>query len=310
MSQDQPETPSPTPQPSPKPSLSFPRTQTIKFLRAIIGLLEQTIEKLETSPEPATEAEARVGILRWWDVLLNRIRSFLPATLNQKLSDLALSGILTGVVVVVLGVVVAILPSQPPEVAEVPPSPPVEVVKQPSPVEVSPPVEEIEPTPPIAEPIPPMIEEPEEPPVTVLPSPTPKPTPTPKNITPPELTAPKPPVPVKIAPPPAPMLTPEQRLIATIQEQVATVTQEYADGLISSLQADFAQSLLVVRVSPDWYTLASQRQNQLADEMLKQAKNLDFARLEITDPQGALVARSPVVGDNMIIVKRQNTLAS
>lgn len=310
MSQDQPNPPE-NPSPQPRETLSFPRVQTIKFLRAMIGLLEKAIERLETPPAPAADAAAKVGVLRVWDVVLGKIRAILPTSLNQKLSDLALGGILTGIVVITLGTVVAILPDKPTEVAEVPASPPVEVVKQP-PVEAPQPLPAIEkPSTDIGE-VPPLVEEPqpfpaiEEPPSAVIPSPTPTPEPTPKNPTPPELTAPKPPVPVKIAPPPAPVLTPEQRLIATIQDQVGSVTQDYADGLIDSLQADFPRSLLVVRVSREWYSLASQRQNQLANDMFKQAQTLDFAKLEITDPLGKLVARSPIVGSDMIIVKRQD----
>jgi ABC-type molybdenum transport system ATPase subunit/photorepair protein PhrA len=52
------------------------------------------------------------------------------------------------------------------------------------------------------------------------------------------------------------------------------------------------------------YELSGDRQNKLADEMLKRAQELDFSKLEITDIQGTLLARSPVVGPNMIILQR------
>jgi len=37
-------------------------------------------------------------------------------------------------------------------------------------------------------------------------------------------------------------LTPEQNLIASIENQVAEITDRYADGLIQSIQANFQSS--------------------------------------------------------------------
>jgi hypothetical protein len=120
-----------------------------------------------------------------------------------------------------------------------------------------------------------------------------------------ELSAPEAPVAVEPVPQPQPELTPEQRLIASIQEQVAEVTREYAEGLIQSIEANFQGSLLVVKVSDEWYNIAESRQNKLAADMFARAKALDFSKLDITDSQGSLVARSPVVGGEMIIVRRR-----
>ena len=124
---------------------------------------------------------------------------------------------------------------------------------------------------------------------------------------PPELTAPEEPAPVAVepVPQPEPELTPEQRLIASIQEQVSEVTREYAEGLIQSIEANFQGSLLVVKVGDQWYNIAEFRQNKLAAEMFARAKALDFSKLDITDVKGSLVARSPVVGGEMIIVRRR-----
>ena len=122
---------------------------------------------------------------------------------------------------------------------------------------------------------------------------------------PPELKAPKPPEPVEVESPPAPQLTPEQSLIASIQTQVAEITERYGNGLIQSVEANFLQSRLIVKVSDSWYDLEESQQNSLADEMLRRSNELDFSKLEITDLNGTLVARSPVVGPNMVILKRE-----
>jgi len=130
----------------------------------------------------------------------------------------------------------------------------------------------------------------------------------PKEIpTPSELTAPEQPEPVAIAPPPAPVLTPEQNLIAAIQNQVTEITEKYANGLIQSIQANFPSSFLGVKVSEGWYNLNPSQQDKLADEMLRRSQELDFSKLQITDPEGTVLARSPVVGTHMVILKRSTS---
>jgi len=127
---------------------------------------------------------------------------------------------------------------------------------------------------------------------------------------PPELKAPEQPQPVEVEPPPTPELTPEQSLISAIQNQVAEVTQQYGNGLIRSIEANFLASRLIVKVNNGWYDLKESQQNKLADEILRRSKGLDFSKLEITDLNGTLLARSPVVGPNMVILKRQELAAN
>ncbi len=77
------------------------------------------------------------------------------------------------------------------------------------------------------------------------------------------------------------------------------------NGLIQSVQANFRSSRLTIKVGEGWYGLSQPQQNTLANEMLQRAKELDFSKLEITDAEGTLLARSPVVGPEMIILRRQ-----
>ncbi|HAA27513.1 MAG TPA: hypothetical protein DCE56_07300, partial [Cyanobacteria bacterium UBA8553] len=111
---------------------------------------------------------------------------------------------------------------------------------------------------------------------------------------PPVLKAPDKPQPVEALPQPAPELTPEQNLIASIQNQVAEITDQYGNGLIKAIQANFPGSRLVVKVTDGWYDLKEPQQNKLADDILSRSKELDFRKLEITDLEGTLLARSPV----------------
>jgi hypothetical protein len=122
---------------------------------------------------------------------------------------------------------------------------------------------------------------------------------------PPELKAPKPPQPIEVEPSPTPVLTPEQSLISSIQKQVTELTDLYGKGLIQSIEVNFSGSRLIVKLSDVWYSIKESEQNKLADDILRRARELDFSKLEITDLKGTLLARNPVVGPNMVILKRQ-----
>ncbi len=137
--------------------------------------------------------------------------------------------------------------------------------------------------------------------------------PAPTITTPLELTAPAAPELVESTRSPEPQptstppleLTPEQNLIASIENQIAEISDRYADGLIQSIQANFQGSRLTIKIGDDWYNLKQSQQDKLAARMLERARELDFTHLEITDPEGRLLARSPVVGTDIVILKRQ-----
>ncbi|MEA5508554.1 hypothetical protein VB715_02130 [Crocosphaera sp. UHCC 0190] len=134
---------------------------------------------------------------------------------------------------------------------------------------------------------------------------TPSEIPQPKVIeTPPQLESPALPEPIKLAPPPGPKLTPEQGLIAAIQQQVTELTNQYPTGLIGTIEANFLASRLIVTLGEQWYELPPKRQDTLANTILKRAQTLDFRKLEMIDDQGTLLARSPVVGDQIVILQR------
>ena len=129
--------------------------------------------------------------------------------------------------------------------------------------------------------------------------------PPPAIETPPELKAPGRPEPVEITPPPEPLLTPEQSLIAGIQDEVSSLTREYPPGLLHSVEADFLGSRLTVTVGEKWLELGIGKQDKFANAVLQRSRKLDFRKLEIVNLQGNLLARNPVVGDNMIILQRE-----
>ncbi|MEH1854528.1 MAG: hypothetical protein V7L11_23310 [Nostoc sp.] len=258
----------------------FWKAKIIQLLQGTIGVLEVTVEKLETAPPPGTEEKPSFfqQLQLWWGGLLRTIRLFLPSNLSTKLSDTALTGIVTGVAVILVWATTTVLTAKPTEVATVPPveevpiptptitTPPESVAPEPQPpeVQITPPTPELEPEP--------------------IPTPTPTPTPTTTPIV---------------------ELTPEQALIAAIENQVAEISDRIASGLIKSIQANFRTSNLTVKISDDWYTLKESQQDKLAAEILQRSQELDFTHLEIIDSQNRLIARNPVVGTEIVIFKRQ-----
>ncbi|MBF2006640.1 MAG: hypothetical protein IGS49_14520 [Chlorogloeopsis fritschii C42_A2020_084] len=271
----------------------FWKAKTIQILRGAIALLETTVEKLETEPPGGTEETSSVlqPLQSGWSGLLAKIRSLLPANLSANLSDTVLTGVIAVTTVILIWTTSNIFTSKPTEVATAPPA---------SPTQETPPVEEV-PSPTITTP-------PES-----LPTPTPSPpaeeeaAPPTEEITPPPTSEPEPEVTPTPTPTPTPtlVLTPEQTLIAAIENQVAQVSDRIASGLIQSIQANFLTSTLTMKISDDWYTLKESQQNKLAAEILQRSQELDFTHLEITDSQNRLVARSPVVGNEMVIFKRR-----
>jgi hypothetical protein len=285
------------------------KTQTIKTLQATIRVLERVVDRLEAPPPEVSRSpseldstrssltfslpplpiadlrqkllQVRQGVSDWWNPVLEKIRARLPESINQSLSDRALTGVLAGSLVLLFWITSSLLSGKPAQVA---------VVPAPRPVPFTAPA--IAPEPPVASPAPVA-------PVTpIVPEASPSPAPNPA----PQVS----PAPVMLPPAPAPklQLTPEQKLIAAIQDQVAEISNQYVSGLIQSVQANFRASRLTVKVSPEWYGLTRSQQDTLASEMLQRAQQLDFVKLEITDSEGTLLARSPVVGSEMVIVKR------
>jgi hypothetical protein len=278
----------------------------IQILRGTIGALETTVEKLETVPPPGSEETP--GFLQklqlGWNAALGKIRSLLPANLSRKLSDTAITGIIAGIAVILVWTTSTVLSGKPTEVAAVPPTeetPPATIT--------TPPQVEAPPTPPAAEETPPPVEEVTPPLTAETPPPVAEETPPPvAEITPPtvEETPPSEPEP-EPTPTPTLVLTPEQTLIASIENQVAQISDRFASGLIQSIQANFRSSSLALTISNDWYNLQQVQQDKLLAQMLQRSKELDFSHLDILDSQGKLVARNPVVGTEMIIFQRQAT---
>lgn len=290
MSQDnRPEQPNQRPQRIVQPVW---KAAIIRVLRGTIGVLETTVDKLEAPPSGAQASPSFLQQLESrWSRLLLKARAFIPSNLSTKLSDTALTGIIAGIAVVLVWTTTNIFTSKPTEVATVPP---VEEVPAPTPTPtISTPPEVVSPEPPPAEEITPEPEAQTPPPEPKAQTPPPEPEPTPTPT-----------------PTPVIQLTPEQILIASIEKQLAEIGNggdAIASNIVKSIQANFRTSSLTVKINDDWYNLKESEQNQIASQILQRSQELDFSHLEIVDSQDKLIARNPVIGNEMIILQRQRT---
>ncbi|MFN6394315.1 MAG: hypothetical protein ACK4V9_07720 [Aphanizomenon sp.] len=254
------------------------KTTIIQVLRGTIGVLENTVVKLDT--ETPNDTQKKTNFLSRWDGFLRTFRLFLPSSISNNVSDMVLTVIFAVIFVVTIGITGFLL-----------------IPKSSTQVAIVPPVEEVTATTPIVTPEP-----------TPIPIVTPEPTLTP--IVTPEPT-----------PTPIVELTPEQVLLAAIENQFMapgllrklseisvlvknTKDKNLISQLIKPLKANFRTSDLTIKVGDIWYKLAKSEQDKLAGEILKRSQELNFIHLEVVDFQEKLIARSPVVGKEMIIFKR------
>ncbi|MBE9219167.1 hypothetical protein [Dolichospermum flos-aquae] len=266
------------------------KTVIIQVLRGTIGVLETTVVKLETETPKDTSGK-KINFLSRWDGFLRTFRLFLPSSISNNVSDLVLTGIFAVIFLVTIGITTFLfIPKSSTQVAIVTP---VEEVTKPTPV--------IEPKPkptPVIEPKPkptPVIE-PKPKPTPII-EPKPKPTP---------IIEPKP------KPTPIRELTPEESLLVAIENQFSEISvsvkntkdKNIVSQLIKPIVGNFRTSDLTLKISDVWYSLENSQQDKLAADILQRSQELNFTHLKIVDSQEKIIARSPVVGNEMIIFQR------
>lgn len=107
--------------------------------------------------------------------------------------------------------------------------------------------------------------------------------------------------------PPEPVaLLPEPQEISNLQAQVADITAAYAAAMVQSVQANFRQQILTITLGAQWYGLSSAQQDQLAQDLYERLEGLEFKYLYLQDAEENTAARNPVVGDRMVILRRQS----
>jgi len=111
------------------------------------------------------------------------------------------------------------------------------------------------------------------------------------------------------APTPAPGEKPVEPIasdrIAQIQAQLTDSSILNAQRVVDSVEADLVNNRLTLVLNGDWYRLSEYDQTQLAQALMAQSEDLAFQDLQFQTTAGDLIARSPVVGHNMVILQRE-----
>ncbi|MDB9488131.1 hypothetical protein PN480_02270 [Dolichospermum circinale CS-1225] len=131
-----------------------------------------------------------------------------------------------------------------------------------------------------------------------------------------EVTKPTPVIEPEPKPTPVIELTPEASLLVAIENQFSEISvsvkntkdknkdKNIVSQLIKPLGANFRTSDLTLKISDMWYSLEKSQQDKLAADILQRSQELNFTHLKIVDSQEKMIARSPVVGNEMIIFQR------
>lgn len=99
-------------------------------------------------------------------------------------------------------------------------------------------------------------------------------------------------------------LTDEQIAIAKIQTQVSEVANQFGEALLGSVQTNFKRGRLIVALNDGWYQLEPNQQTQLVSDLQNRSRSLNFKKLLVADAKNNLIARSPVTGDQVIILRK------
>lgn len=279
----------------------------IQILRGIIGILETAVVKLEQEPIPEYQEYPNFwqNLPVGWGRFLRQLRLFLPSNVSNNLSDTILTGIL--VLMVILGSSLFWFTKQPTPITT-------NIVSQKIPITQPTAITSPESVTPTTESQSTSIPTPE-----ITPTESSKPTPELTLIPTPKVTpieSPKATPESKSTVEPIVKLTPEQILITNIADKIkqTTISQQHtksvlvASSFIKSIEPKFRTSDLTIQINDDWYSLEELQQKQLVKAILRQSQDLNFTHLAIIDSKNRLVARNPVVGDEVILYQLPTTL--
>jgi hypothetical protein len=75
-------------------------------------------------------------------------------------------------------------------------------------------------------------------------------------------------------------------------------------GIGQTVNPNKAQASLQITLNPIWADLPFTQQDSVAQDLFTQAQTLRFKTLELVNGAGDVLARSPVVGNEMVVLLR------
>jgi hypothetical protein len=284
----------------------FVRAIAVLALRFVIQILQLLLDLLEgawrspsvpgrsantASGEPApvlnpTSQRVQMAlrpVILIWNGIVTIIRAILPESWNQKLPTPLLNLILASIVALGLWSAPSLLFSRSAPAKSNPPD-------QTAPPQVTPPDQV---APPADQQIPPK----SAPPINVREVPI--------SLEPVILESGK-----EIFEPPVGIPPKQQKAITNLQKQLVDLRDRYSmmPLLIQAARLDLLRDRLTVELGEDWYALPANRQDRLAADLWGRSQQANLSKLLLVDAEGNVLARSPSVGSEMLILQRQPLL--
>lgn len=284
----------------------------LRFVIQILQLLLDLFEGSPTLPSPSSSADnltdtagatplpvasskqkrsllSAVGAV--WRGLINLVRAVLPDTWNQKLPTPLLNLVLAGAIALALWITPSILfPRSAPKVATQPPQSEIPDSSVPPALDVTDRSEDVQDSKPL-----PRLSGETEIPLDEIVSES-----------------------GDLELPPVRGFAPSQRKsIETLQKQLVDLRNRYDSMplLIQSAHVNAKRDRLTVELGEDWYELSPRRQDRLAEDLWQRAQQASLPKLllidgkQIIDGKQTVLARSPMVGQAILILQRQHPVA-
>ncbi|MGB3615567.1 MAG: hypothetical protein WBA10_17365 [Elainellaceae cyanobacterium] len=93
---------------------------------------------------------------------------------------------------------------------------------------------------------------------------------------------------------------PNQARLDAMQERVSDVVDRY-DGTVYAVGLDAVDDRLTVTLDDGWYRLSENQQQRFARQLQREASDAKFPQLTLLNERSERLARTPVVGDKMIL---------
>lgn len=106
-----------------------------------------------------------------------------------------------------------------------------------------------------------------------------------------------------IAPTPE-ILSPDAQKRAKLRQDLDVIAGSLIDNAIVGIRPQFNTHFLAITLSDRWYATPESTQDNLANSLLVIAQVKGFTQIQLEGSDGAVLARNPVVGNGMIILQR------
>ncbi|MGI0492557.1 hypothetical protein ACN4EG_12285 [Alkalinema pantanalense CENA528] len=247
------------------------------------------VDPIDFTPVVRTTQSVWEKLYPVWRFAIDQLRPRLPEPL-KPLSDRALSGVVLGTLLLLLWLLSAI-PSGKATPAPTPSAPAPAISRSAPKSSATSGVRSIESSRGQSQPVPQSLTAPDRRSSLAYPSPSsaiaPAPSPTPLAGT------------LSSVP-----LSPEQKLLVFLQEPLQKQNPDLAKVVMAVKPQATTEGLQLV-MGDTWRSLSTDNQDRLANTMLQQAQQKNLTELELIDSEGAVLARSPIVGSEMVILQRR-----